>query len=190
MENTVFFLNMFSAYQPPEYLQTVLSQAAIAAADIDQAARSVSLKVRIPSYVSDYDLNNVSEEIAQVYGLSRVEIQPVFPSEELKNLSDNVLTSFFLVHNSMAIAVLAGAKFQWEADTLHIYLVGNGKEELKEPIQKVVKRFQELFEVTVSIELHAGENLTGQALYDAMAKMRMTMMQDLPKVSLEPSAPL
>ena len=58
---------MFSAYQPPEYLQTVLSQAAIAAADIDQAARSVSLKVRIPSYVSDYDLNNVSEEIAQVY---------------------------------------------------------------------------------------------------------------------------
>ena len=32
METNVFFLNMFSAYQPPEHLQSVLSQAAISAA--------------------------------------------------------------------------------------------------------------------------------------------------------------
>jgi hypothetical protein len=35
MSKTVFFLNMFSDYQPPEPLLGLLSQAAITAADID-----------------------------------------------------------------------------------------------------------------------------------------------------------
>ena len=185
MENTVSFLNMFSAYQPPEHLERVLSQAAVAAADIDQADRSIRVKLRIPHYVSEYDLDIVGIEIAQIYGLNRVELQPVFPASELKALPDDVLITFFVVHNSIAIAVLAGAKFVWEGETLHIHLAGNGREELQEAAGKVIREFRELFETTVTIEFHSGETLKGQALYDAMAKMRYSMMRDLPAVSLE-----
>ena len=45
MSEQVFFLNMFPDYEPPEDLQGVLSQAVIAAADIDPDTRSVSVAI-------------------------------------------------------------------------------------------------------------------------------------------------
>ena len=184
MENTVPFLNMFSAYQPPEDLERVLSQAAVAAADIDPVARSIRLRLNIPEYVDEPDLAYVEMELADIYGLSRVNIQPVFPPSALKNMSEEDLTFFFVAHNSMAIAILAGARYEWEGDNLHIYLYGNGKENLMDTVPIVIQEFQELFEVAVNIEIHSNQSLSGQELFDAMAKMRMNMMQDLPKVSL------
>ena len=126
MDSEVFFLNMFSAYEPPEHLKTVLSQAAIAAANIDPAERSVSVQLNCPAYISAYDLDMVSAEIAKIYGLSNVILEPVFPPSALKKLPAEVLTAFFMAQDSMAIASLAGAKWEWDGDTLHIYLVGNG----------------------------------------------------------------
>ena len=45
MNSTVFFLNMFSDYEPPEPLYGMLSQAAITAADIDPELRLVTVAV-------------------------------------------------------------------------------------------------------------------------------------------------
>ena len=79
---------MFSAYQPPEHLKTVLSQAAISAADIDPNARTVSVMLKSPAYIAQGDLDSAAADIATIYGLSKVQIEPRFPSAELKKLPD------------------------------------------------------------------------------------------------------
>ena len=50
MEN-VYLTNMFPDYVPPEELTTALSQAAIAAADIDPENRTVSVAVHSQQYI-------------------------------------------------------------------------------------------------------------------------------------------
>ena len=64
MENeNPLFLNMFSAYEPPEELRAVLSQAAVAAADIDPVRRSISVAVESDVYIPRRLLDQVSKEI-------------------------------------------------------------------------------------------------------------------------------
>ena len=51
MQNQVYLTNMFPDYEPPEELRAHLSQAVIAAADIDPEDRSVSVAVHSEHYI-------------------------------------------------------------------------------------------------------------------------------------------
>ena len=51
MEDQIFFLDMFPDYEPPEELYAALSQAAIAAADIDPETRSVHVALHSERYI-------------------------------------------------------------------------------------------------------------------------------------------
>ena len=51
MSKQVFLLNMFPDYEPPEVLESALSQAAIVAADIDPAYGTVSIAAHAPVYI-------------------------------------------------------------------------------------------------------------------------------------------
>ena len=185
MNETVFFLNMFSAYQPPEHLQPVLSQAAVAAAEIDPVSRRIAMTVRLPEYIGEKDMDAVCTDLADIYGLYRVALTPVYPSALMQKMPEEALLGLFMAQDSMARASLAGAKWTWEENTLHIHLLGNGKDDLQKCVPAVVQKLRDMFDVSVQIEIHSGENLSGQALYDAMAKMRGSMMKDLPKVNFE-----
>ena len=188
MNDTVFFLNMFSAYQPPEHLQSVLSQAAISAAEIDSVSRRISVTVKLPAYIWEKDLDIVAQDIALSYGLNSVQLQPVYDPSMLQNIPEEALMTLFMAEDSMARASLAGAKWQWEENNLHIQLLGNGKAELEKSVPAVVRKLGEMFGMPVEVFIHSGENLTGQALYDAMAKMRGSMIKDMPKVSFDNNA--
>ena len=185
MEKQVFFLDMFSAYQPPEYLQTVLSQAAVAAAEIDATARKIQMTLQFPQYVSERELDRIASVIQELYQLKRLILEPQFPAEAVTQIPQYILMSYFVDLDSMARASLAGASWEWEGNTLHVHLLGNGKAELEQSVPAVEKRFQKVFGADVKICIHSGENLTGQALYDAMEKMRLGMMKDLPAISFE-----
>ena len=185
MNTSVFFLNMFSAYQPPEHLQTVLSQAAVAAAEIDPVSRQISVTVSFSDYITDKDLDSIALDIAEIYGLYRVELSPIYPQELLQKMPEEALMGLFMAQDSMARASLSGAKWTWEEQTLHIQLLGNGKDDLLKCVPGVVRKLEEMFDTQVQVEIHSGENLTGQALFDAMAKMRGSMMKDLPKVNFD-----
>ena len=63
MTEQVFFLHMFPDYEPPEELQAALSQAAIVAADIDAADRSVSVAVHSESYIPGRLLDRTAKDI-------------------------------------------------------------------------------------------------------------------------------
>ena len=184
MANDVSFLNMFPVYEPPEALHQVLSQAAIAAADIDPATRTVTVAIHSETYIPGRYLEQMEREIARLYGLERLTIKATHPAEQLTNIEPEDLMSLFTEKNSMCRGSLAGARWEWKENDLHIYLKANGKEYLTEAIPAVREQLQERFSVKVSVFVHPGEVLEGKALFDAMEQMRGTMLSDLPKVSV------
>ena len=187
MEKQVFFVNMFPDFKPP----VDLSQAVVCSADVDVESRRIGLQLHIPTYIPKRTLHQVSAGLRQHYGLNQVTITPTFPAQERVFMEEQELMDLFVIHNSFARATLAGASWVWEGDTLKIGLVGNGKDTLVESVPKVVNALKELFGVKVNIEIIVGNELTGQALMDAMEQMRAQMLKDLPKVaSAEPKHPV
>ena len=67
MREKTLFLNMFSDYEPPEALKSVLSQAVISAADLDPAQRLVWVTVASDEYIPMAALEKVSTQIAKLY---------------------------------------------------------------------------------------------------------------------------
>ena len=173
---------MFSAYEPPETLDSGLSQAAIVAADIDAPARRVDVVIHSDLYISRRVLEDVSRDICGLYGLNKLNITATHPVSQREHMDPEDLQWLFIQENSMAIGVLAGAKWSWDGDELVIGLRANGKKVLEESIPKVQMTLQEKFAAPVSIRIVAGAALEGQALFDAMEKMRGDMITDLPKV--------
>ncbi len=184
MSEQVTFLNMFPDYEPPEALQEALSQAAIVAADINPNTRTVSVALYGETYMPGRLLEQVQKEIAAAYGLDKLEITATYPEAQLTQMEPEDIRDLFIAQNSMSRGSLAGARWEWEGQTLHIYLKANGKDALQEAVPAVTRQLQEQFATPVSISIHAGETLEGQALFDAMKHMRDTVLTDLPKVAI------
>ncbi len=181
MDKKIPFLNMFPAYEPPEDLQEVLSQAAIVAADIDPELGTVTVAIYGESYIPVKYLEQIQRQIAVSYGLRQLTVTATYPTHLLQAMEPEDLMGLFMAHNSMSRGSLAGARWEWEGEQLHIYLKANGKDALMESVPYVQERLREQFDVHVSIAIHPGETLEGQALFDAMEQMRGTMLTDLPK---------
>ena len=186
MNKTVFFLNMFSDYQPPEPLLGMLSQAAITAADIDPEMRAVSVEISAETYIPLRLLSQAQTDVAAIYGLRKLQIMPVYPAAQIRCMEDCDLMQLFVEENPIARGCLAGAKWEWEEDTLHIHLTANGVDILTACIPAVQRRLKAQFDVAVQIELHAGQNLEGKALFDAMEAMRSNLMSAIPKSAEAP----
>ncbi len=183
MSEQVTFLNMFPDYAPPEALQEALSQAAIAAADIDPARGMVAIALHADTYMPLRLLEQVQKEVAALYRLNKLEITATYPARQLTQIEFDEIMMLFIAQDSMSRGSLAGAKWQWEGNTLHIYLKANGKDKLLEAVPAVVNRLQEQFAAPVAIAVHSGEALEGQALFDAMEQMRGSILSELPKVA-------
>ena len=180
MNGKIYFLNMFSDYEPPEPLKSVFSQAAVAAADIDPESRSVSVAVHSEKYIPQRDLDTAASDICGIYGLKALELVATHPANQLQCVEPEELMNLFVRLNSMTRGSLAGAKWIWKDSTLTIQLLANGKSVLEECVPAVQTTLQERFRTTVDIRIEAGQPLEGQALFDAMEKMRADMMVDMP----------
>ncbi len=180
MTEQVYFLNMFPDYEPPEELYAALSQAAIAAADIDAGARSVSVAVHSAEYIPQRLLDKAAKEIASLYGLSRLTLTAAHPADQLHKIEHEELRQLFVSRNSMARGSLAGAKWSWKGTELNVKLTANGKDALMEHVPEVQRILRERFAVPVTIQIEAGETLEGKALFDAMDSMRSKLMEALP----------
>ena len=180
MNKTVFFLNMFSDYQPPEPLNGMLSQAAITAADIDPENRFVTVTVASDTYIPHKLLTQAAGDIASLYGLRNFAVEPVYPASCLQSVQPDDLMQLFVSENSMLRGSLAGAKWTWEDHTLHIDLMANGKDMIRESVPAVCRKLKEQFGVQVDIVIKAGQNLEGKALFEAMDAMRTSMISSLP----------
>ena len=183
MDDTVYLLNMFPDYVPPEELQRALSQAAIVAADIDPETRGVFVAVHSDTYIPQRFFDTAGSDISKLYGLKKLEIAATFPESQLHCMEPEELMWLFVGRDSMTRGTLAGAKWIWEGTELHIQLRANGKKALEELVPQVQTVLRERFACPVTILVHAGEDLSGQALFDAMESMRGSMLESLPAVS-------
>ena len=185
---------MFPDYEPPEALKSALSQAAIVAADIDPETRGVSVAVYCEDYIPQRLLNQLSKDICAIYGLRYLNLTAAHPASQLQKVEPQELMQMFVSRNSMARGSLAGAKWEWQGNDLHISLKANGKAALEELVPQVQTALQERFATPVNIHIEAGSALEGQALFDAMESMRGEMLQSIPAASAaakpeKPAAP-
>ena len=183
MEEQIFFLNMFPDYEPPEELYAALSQAAIAAADIDPETRSVHVALHSEHYIPQRLLEQVRRDICGLYGLKKLELTATHPESELQKIEPDELMWLFVSRNSMARGSLAGAKWEWSEQNLTVKLAANGKETLLEHIPSVEKVLRERFAAPVHITVEAGNALEGKALFAATESMRESEIQKLPTTS-------
>ena len=156
MEEQIFFLNMFPDYEPPEELYAALSQAAIAAADIDPETRSVHVALHSERYIPQRLLEQVRKDICGLYGLQKLELTATHPESELQKVEQDELMWLFVSRNSMARGSLAGAKWEWSEQNLTVKLAANGKETLLEHIPAVEQVLRERFAAPVHITVEAG----------------------------------
>ena len=180
MNGKTYFLNMFSDYEPPEPLFDVVSQAAIVAADMSPADRRIWIQVFSERFLSRSDWDTVTDDICRLYGLQGLELSVTYPSDLLQHLTIEQLRDYFVAENSVARASMAGAQLLFEENTFTVKLVGNGKKELDEAAVRVCRTLNDQFGVSVRIVIEAGQALEGQALYDAMQKMRESMIAEIP----------
>ncbi len=181
MPEQIRFLNMFSQYQPPEDVSAALSQAAIVAADIDPESRRVAAAIHSENYIPRRILERAETDICDIYGLCGLDITCTHPTDQLPRIEPEELMGLFVSANSMARGSLAGAQWHWEGEKLTVQLKANGKAVLEECIPVVRNHLNQRFSADVTIEIHAGENLEGQDLFDAMEKMRSMIISDMPK---------
>ena len=100
----------------------VLSQAAIAAADISAEERSVHVVLHSESYIPQRLLDQTAKEISGLYGLRRMNLTATHPASELQKIEPEELRDLFVMHDSMARGSLAGAKWEWSGESLTIRL--------------------------------------------------------------------
>ena len=172
MNEKVQFWNMFALYQPPEQEAALFAQAAVRAAQIDPVKRTVMVEMEAPGYIPERIIQSVSRQIEEHYGLERLEIYQYFPESELAKLEPGELTAMFVAEDSICRGTLAGAKYEWEGTDLTIRLRANGKDTLEACIPAVRQRLNAMFAAQVSVSVVSGKDLQGQALYDAMEKIR------------------
>lgn len=189
MNETVLFLDMFSAYEPPEELMSYLSQAAITAAQIDPASRKVTVTLSSGQYLPVRQLRKIAEDLRRIYELKDLHIIAKHPSSQLSQMDSSELTNLFVSQNSMCLGSLAGAQWQWEDQTLRIHLLGNGKKEIEECVPAVCRELKERFDCAVSVEVIPGQELTGKALFEATEKLRQQTMANLPQSGSAESKP-
>ncbi len=189
MKEKALFLHMFSDYVPPEPLESVLSQAAIVAANLDPVGRSVSIVLESSHYIPRRLLDQVERDVSRVYDLKTMEITGVHPASELPKVEQEELVQYFVQMDSMTRGILAGAVWRWEGTNLTICLAANGKKQLEECVPKVQNILFQRFGTQTSICIEAGAALEGQALYDALQKLRSNAAADMPTMELASKKP-
>ena len=184
MKENVLFLNMFALYTPPEPVDSLLAQAAIRAARIDPERRWVGVELECEAYVPSRLIRQVCKDVCQVYGLEDMEIQRHFPADQLRFMEPEEWTELFVEENSMHRGSLAGAQWNWQEGKLQVMLKANGKKLLEEAIPAVKRKIHDLCGEAVEIVIEAGQDLEGQALFDAMEALRSRRVADLPKIAV------
>ena len=161
----------------------VLSQAAIAAADISAEERSVHVVLHSESYIPQRLLDQTAKEISGLYGLRRMNLTATHPASELQKIEPEELRDLFVMCDSMARGSLAGAKWEWSGESLTIRLAANGKAALMEHVPAVQQNLRERFAAPVTIAIETGNELEGKALIDAMQTLREETIRKMPAVS-------
>ncbi len=177
MKEPTSFSQMFPDYEPPEAPNGALSQAAIVAADLDLENRCVEVALYSQTYIPRAVLASAEESLRHSYGLRKLTFTATYPASQLNMITSQELLQLFVEENSMHRAALAGAKWTWQDNTLTVQLLGNGVKELQDSAPNICRRLSQQFGTPVTIQFQPGQALEGKALFEAMERMRGTVLE-------------
>ena len=180
MTEQIDFLKMFSLYEPSAEYVALLSQAKIISAQIDPTDRSIAATIFSSVYMPQGVLDAAANGVALAYGLKNVNLNAKHPADQLSCIEPSELMAMFVDENPMTRGSLAGAKWNWQGTSLTVELLGNGKAELDACVPQVRARLHDRFDTDVEISIVAANNLEGEALFEAIDKMRSSIMSDIP----------
>ena len=184
----VHFLDLFLGYEPPEAIRAEVEALAVEHAGIDREARTISLRLSSGVYIAEALLGQMSSELEARYGLRHLELSVQYPPEALASFDYRDLYRVFVKAYSPSAAILAGAGYALEGDTLTIHLRANGKNELLPHVPKAERFLFERFGVHKTISVEAHSSLEGKALFEETERIRREAMKNMPAAA-ESAAP-
>ncbi len=186
----VLLRELFPKYEPLEHMQDAYAQMQVTHAEIDSAARSVSLSLTSEVYIKQKDLDDMIRQLESAFALQKLQVQISYPPKLLKQMDLSEFAQVLIQAYPPAIAILAGAKWEISDDTITVHLAANGANELEEYLPRLQQRICELFGVQVKIELISTHTMSAEELFAATAQMRKDAMQNVtaPVVSKETKA--
>ena len=149
----VYFPVLFPEYIPPEGLEEALAQLLVTAAEVDQAARSIRLTGTSGVYIAQRRLREVEDALRHRYGLRECAIAVRYPESLLPQMEFRDLAQVFIRAFSPSAAILAGAQYTVEDNTVTIHLRANGKDSILQNAKKGEQFLRERFGVTKKIEV-------------------------------------
>ena len=176
----VHFLDLFLGYEPPEAIRAEVEALAVEHAGIDREARTISLRLSSGVYITEALLSQMASELEARYGLRRLEFSVQYPPEALASFDYRDLYRVFVKAYSPSAAILAGAGYALEGDTLTIHLRANGKNELLPHVPMAERFLFERFGVHKTISVEAHSNLEGKALFEETERIRREAMKSMP----------
>lgn len=179
----VHFLDLFLGYEPPEAIRAEVETLAVEHAGIDREARTISLRLSSGVYITEALLGQMASELEARYGLRRLELSVQYPPEALASFDYRDLYRVFVKAYSPSAAILAGAGYTLEGDTLTIHLRANGKNELLPHVPMAERFLFERFGVHKTISVEAHSNLVGKALFEETERIRREAMKSMPAVT-------
>ena len=179
----VHFLDLFLGYEPPEAIRAEVETLAVEHAGIDREARTISLRLSSGVYITEALLSQMASELEARYGLRRLELSVQYPPEALASFDYRDLYRVFVKAYSPSAAILAGAGYALEGDTLTIHLRANGKNELLPHVPMAERFLFERFGVHKTISVEAHSNLEGKALFEETERIRREAMKSMPAVT-------
>ena len=183
MTEYIPFLDIFMDYQPPEILRVTLSQAAVARCDVDSVNRIFDFELLAPRYISRGDIRTIQSGLVEVYHLTDCIIDEHYDINSVEDVTIQELRDMFCGYNPMARGVLAGASCQWADGEVTVQLRGNGKEHLKDAVKPICSKLSDMFGCNVTMNIQAGKELEGQALYEELDRIRMKAYEASPKAA-------
>ena len=185
----VFFPALFPGFEPPEELAQALERLAVVHAELDRDARTIRLDAQAEKYLAEKQLQTLCRAIEKAYGLKSLELSVRYPEEELPHMDFRDLAQVFIRAFSPSAAILAGAQYTVEDNTVTIHLRANGKDSILQNAKKGEQFLRERFGVTKKIEVEAHSNLEGKALFEETARIRAEALKNTPAIQPSAQAP-
>ena len=185
----VFFPALFPGFEPPEELAQALERLAVVHAELDRDARTIRLDAQAEKYLAEKQLQTLCRAVEKAYGLKSLELLVRYPEEELPHMDFRDLAQVFIRAFSPSAAILAGAQYTVEDDTVTIHLRANGKDSILQNAKKGEQFLRERFGVTKKIEVEAHSNLEGKALFEETARIRAEALKNTPAIQPSAQAP-
>ncbi len=188
MNETVYFLDMFSEYTPEEAELHIWKAVELRGADLDPPDRRVKLSLYSPTYVSRERISCTFGALRRLYGLQKLEAKWSFGPESISQVDPHDLVDILSKVCPSARAILAGSKWEITPRTLTIRLVANGKDQLEPHLPRLKDQLQSWFGASPEIVMEANGATDAASLFAETEKIRQEAMKSIPAVQLKEAA--